>query len=92
MGSLSSRPKIKPSPQVVYVPAPAAGPLPSPTAPAAPSSPSPANPASDRPAVTDRTEGLLMRDRGRFGTVLTGFKGLLSLTQNVQPRKNLLGE
>lgn len=88
MGSLSSRPKVKSSPQVVYVPAPAA------PAAAAPSTPPPAITPGPQPAddAQDRAEGLLLRDRGRFGTVLTGFRGLLSLADNLQPRKNLLGE
>jgi hypothetical protein len=89
MGSLSSRPKVKSSPQVVYVPASAA-PVSQPSVPSAPVTP--LTPPADKAASPDRAEGLLLRDRGRFGTVLTGFRGLLSLTQNAQPRKNLLGE
>lgn len=41
-----------------------------------------------------RTENLLRRSRGRFGTVLTGFRGFLNASDNNQSsgRKTLLGE
>jgi hypothetical protein len=38
-----------------------------------------------------RRKSLLRRSRGRFGTVLTGFKGFLSQSNN-DSRKTLLGE
>lgn len=43
-----------------------------------------------------RQENLLQRSRGRFGTILTGFRGLLDTSDNANasrtPRKTLLGE
>ena len=40
-----------------------------------------------------REDNLLKRDRGRFGTVNTSFRGLLELARsNDQSRKTLLGE
>ncbi|MAQ71605.1 MAG: hypothetical protein CL565_05370 [Alphaproteobacteria bacterium] len=40
-----------------------------------------------------RTENLLRRQRGRFGTVLTGLRGVLSeKTDTSNSRKTLLGE
>ncbi len=95
MGSLASRPKAPqaPQPQVVYVPAPA------------PRASNPVSePVSSKPAKetseTDiseqqskaRAESLLKRDRSRFGTVLTGFKGMLSSAVQSPQRKTLLGE
>lgn len=88
MGSLTSRPKTPASPQVVYVPAPV-------TNPSAPSAPPP-TPAST-PVADPETEAktraasLLLRDRGVFGTILTGFRGLLSPAAAAS-RKTLLGE
>ncbi|MCB9963714.1 MAG: hypothetical protein H6855_06515 [Rhodospirillales bacterium] len=39
-----------------------------------------------------RVENLLRRNRGLTGTILTGFKGLLSQSELVPHRKTLLGE
>ncbi len=40
-----------------------------------------------------RTDSLLRRTRGRFGTILTGFRGILESKDNEQKtRKTLLGE
>lgn len=39
-----------------------------------------------------RSENLLRRTRGRLGTVLTGFRGILSPSENSGQRKTLLGE
>ena len=39
-----------------------------------------------------REDSLLQRSRGRLGTVLTGFTGLLSQTVGQAARKTLLGE
>jgi hypothetical protein len=84
MGSLTSRPAALSQPQVIYT-APASKPAVSTTSPAA----TPSSPVKNESAV--REEGLLMRDRGRFGTVLTGFRGLLAGSASA-PRKTLLGE
>lgn len=95
MGSLSSRPKV-PSyatqPRVVYMPAPEPldpMPLPSP----APSSPDDDSAFdADQAESTIRVENLLRRNRGRSGTILTGFRGILSPNELVPRRKTLLGE
>lgn len=87
MGSLASRPKA-PSQQVVYVPQPVY------TAPAATTTnttPSTPAPTAEETAAEARTQNLLQRNRGIFGTVLTGFRGFLSGAQN-NTRKSLLGE
>ena len=77
MGSLGSRPKIPD-----YTPPPP----PPPPPPAAGSEATPEEKAADQ-----RKQNLLQRARGQFGTVLTGFRGLLGL--NTAPaRKTLLGE
>ena len=39
-----------------------------------------------------RQENLLRRNRGRFGTILTGFRGVLDADSSQQKRKTLLGE
>lgn len=47
---------------------------------------------ADQDQSAARAENLLRRNRGRTGTVLTGFTGLLA-PENVEPRrKTLLGE
>ncbi len=81
MGSLTSSPKAPPA-QVVYVPASAA------------TTTQPATPAPDpvQEAADARKNSLLARDRGRFGTVLTGFRGFLAERAAGQQRKTLLGE
>jgi hypothetical protein len=82
MGSLSSKPKApsKPAPQVVYVPAPA------------PVAETPATPDPVEEAAQARKSSLLARDRGRFGTVLTSFRGFLAQKDASPQRKTLLGE
>jgi hypothetical protein len=84
MGSLTSRPDIPSQPQVIYMPAPVyTPPL------ATPGMPSGDGGSEETP---DRSGGLLLRDRGRFGTVLTGFRGLLAPAGSAGGRKTLLGE
>jgi hypothetical protein len=39
-----------------------------------------------------RSENLLRRGRGRFGTILTGFQGVLTNNESQKKRKTLLGE
>ena len=103
MGSISSRPKAPniPQPQIVYVPAPqpAASPVP-PTSP--PSAPDPQASSGETGKDTEksqakaasgaRAQNLLKRERSRFGTVLTGFRGLLGKAKTSSQRKTLLGE
>lgn len=76
MGSLASRPSPPPPPPP-YVPPPP---------PAAPPPPDP-----EETAAEQRRTSLLSRSRGRYGTVLTSFRGLLGLSGGGD-RKTLLGE
>ena len=85
MGSMTSRPKA-PSVQTVYMPV--YNPAPDNTPPVVPAEP---NPNPDAEASARRAAGLLERSRSAYGTVLTGFRGLLN-QQNTQQRKTLLGE
>lgn len=87
MGSLISRPK-SPAVQTVYVPQSA----PVVTEAAVEATATEAAPDPAQEAAAARKKSLLARERGRFGTVQTGFRGLLALTQNNQQRKTLLGE
>jgi len=55
--------------------------------------------APSEPVKTDseiqaeaREHSLLRRNRGRFGTIKTGFTGFLSPSQSDNSRKTLLGE
>ncbi len=82
MGSLGSSSKQS-SPQVIYMPAPA------PYVPPAPVTPPVDKEEEER---KERTNSLLQRDRGRFSTLLTGFRRLLAPTDNSSGRKTLLGE
>lgn len=83
MGSLTSKPKspAATAQQVVYVPAPAAT--------QAVTQNTQTQTISD---AEQRKENLLLRDRGRFGTIFTGFRGLLSPLEQSGKRKTLLGE
>ena len=89
MGSLASRPSVPAQPQVVFVPQPA---VTNTASPAEPADNPPVETSSDETATEIRKQSLLGRERSRFGTVLTGFRGLLGLSENTQPRKTLLGE
>jgi hypothetical protein len=89
MGSLTSRPKIPSSPQVVYRPV-ASTPANNPATPT-PATPPPSGQAGGDEGAS-RAASLLLRDRGRFGTVLTGFRGLLAPMNDSGGRKTLLGE
>ena len=81
MGSLSSPP---PSPTPPPPPPPPVGvPAPAPIESGAEE--------SGQSSAEARTESLLRRNRGRFGTVQTSFRGLLGLAGN-NGRKTLLGE
>lgn len=85
MGSLASRPKVPAAqPQIVYMQAPPAAPPPS----SNPGSP----PPPERTASEIRASSLLARDRSRFGTISTSFRGLLDLVNTTRQRKTLLGE
>lgn len=87
MGSLASRPKapaVAPV-QYVYMPAASSSPAAAPTPVSAPV------PSDDDAQAAARSQNLLERRRGRLGTVLTSFRGLLN--DGVSGvRKTLLGE
>lgn len=102
MGSLTSRPKIQPTPQVIYTPVSQV----SSTAPStaegssALSSSQNDTQSSNEAAVQEnsqdaseaRANNLLLRSRGRQGTVLTSFRGVFSDLANSGAAKTLLGE
>ncbi len=86
MGSLASRPKTPAVQPVQYVYVPTASSYSS-TA----TTPTPATPSDDDVQANARNQNLLERRRGRLGTVLTSFRGLLN--DGVSgARKTLLGE
>jgi len=88
MGSLTSRPSVPTQPQVVFVPQPVV------TTP--PAAPTPSGEAKENSAEETsseaRRQNLLGRERSRFGTVQTGFRGLLGVSNETGQRKTLLGE
>ena len=90
MGSLISKPKSPPSPQVVYVPAPkpVADTITADTSSAETETPK----TDDEIQAEAREQNLLRRTRGRLGTILTGFRGILSPASAAPARKSLLGE
>ncbi len=106
MGSLTSGPSAPstPSPQIVYVPqtistSPVTSSLTSTATSGAATTGSVASSdstATNTDAVINETteQSLLSRDRSRFGTITTSFRGLLGLGEQAQaaPRKTLLGE
>lgn len=98
MGSLTSRPKapkqtVKITQAAPPAPAPSAAPPPSPApAPVTPAPETAPEPSAEETQAAARVQSLLSRNRGLFGTVLTGFKGLLSPAEKTPHRKNLLGE
>ncbi|GJL84233.1 MAG: hypothetical protein DHS20C02_00080 [Micavibrio sp.] len=98
MGSLASRPVVPPSqPQVVFIPSPTVT-----TTQATSGSGGSTNTSTntggtgtssgDPSASEQRTGSLLQRGRGRFGTIQTSFRGLLSAASAGGQRKTLLGE
>ncbi len=48
--------------------------------------------SADQTKTQARTQSLLTRGRSRFGTIRTGFRGLLGAENDVRQRKTLLGE
>ncbi len=90
MGSLSSRPQVPSQPTVVYVPQSTPTTTPSTTS----SGGTTSNPTSNEGGgeAQARTQNLLQRSRGRFGTIQTSFRGLLAITDALTGRKTLLGE
>ena len=86
MGSLTSGPKVpSPQPQVVYIPQPVN------------TTPTPSQPTTPQEQEQDaeieiRRQNLLGRERSRFGTIQTSFRGLLGISEGQPQRKTLLGE
>lgn len=93
MGSLTSRPKAAPSPQIVYVPAPVPtiAPRPAPTTITQPTATSD-TPSAEQKSQEQREDNLLRRDRGRSGTVQTSFRGILNAVNDAAQKKTLLGQ
>ncbi len=92
MGSLTSRPKVpsyQPTTQVIYVPAPTQSVM---TSPSVTTSPTSGTETPQDNSAQVKADNLLNRDRSRFGTITTSFRGLLSLTGQNSGRKTLLGE
>ncbi len=87
MGSISKPPKAPKAaqPSVIYVPqvAPPPAPLPENTI---------DEPTEEEQHAEARRKNLLRRNRGRLGTVLTGFRGVLGLSNESNGQKTLLGE
>lgn len=81
MGSFSGSTKSssRPVQQIIYVPTPTN------------TTPITSGP-TEQETLALRAENVLKRSRSRLGTVLTGFKGVLSQNEMVSPRKTLLGE
>lgn len=101
MGSISSRPQVPamqqpvivtiPQPVQDYAPPPVAEYIPPATTKPPASDDANAPPISEEAKSAARAEGLLNRNRGLLGTVMTSFRGLLNQGgQNT--RKTLLGE
>lgn len=90
MGSLTSTPKIPEQRVVTAVPAAAATEVSTQI-----EQPSTGLSASERTALESegRTQSLLARNRSRFGTIATSFRGFLNeINQGQDARKTLLGE
>lgn len=86
MGSITKRPK---TPTVTYVKQTV------PTSVVASTSETTAAPTQTETEISteSRTDSLLRRSRGRFGTIATSFRGLLSSADNNENQpKTLLGE
>ncbi len=85
MGDISGRPKAPPQ-QVVYVPQYVY------ETPSNNNDPDTPAPTPEQEAAQRREKNLLARSRSRLGTILTGFRGILSPIETDEKRKTLLGE
>ncbi len=96
MGSITKAPVAPSAPQPVYyyVPAPPPPPPPPPPAPVAGENDNGGGTVTPTPEQEKETrkQSLLRRDRGRLGTILSSFRGILGLSDNTPVRKTLLGE
>ncbi len=90
MGDITGRPKA-PQQQVVYVPQYISTPA---TTTTTTSSSSSTSQDTDTPLTPEaqREKSLLSRTRSRLGTILTGFRGVLSQNDSTPAKKTLLGE
>jgi len=89
MGSLTSGPSAPtPQPEIVYVPQPVNN---TPTPVVTPSA-SEQEQTQEEANTEIRRQNLLGRERSRFGTIQTSFRGLLGLSDNGEQRKTLLGQ
>ena len=84
MGSLISPAKVPSRPQAIIQKAPVSS--------AVTESTETSEAASDVLSSEVRVENLLRRNRGRLGTIVTGFKGVLDSNTSQKKRKKLLGE
>ena len=84
MGSLTSRPDVPTQPQIITITQPAES--------IATLVVETSDTDSEDTASESRSQSLLSRERGRFGTIQTGFRGLLGATDPSTARKTLLGE
>ena len=89
MGSLVSTPSAPPP---IVVPAPQPPPEPEPVQTVLQSEVENEESTPEVQASENRRRSLLARNRGRLGTIATGFQGFLSQTQSGDGRKTLLGE
>ncbi|MCB9982446.1 MAG: hypothetical protein H6861_02055 [Rhodospirillales bacterium] len=90
MGSLTSRPKVPSTPQVVYISQPAASTT---LSTSGETTTGATQTGSEQETASEvRAQNLLGRERSRFGTVLTGFRGLLGTLEDRPERKTLLGQ
>ncbi len=101
MGSLASRPVVPAAqPQVVFVPGPAVTTTQTTSGSGSGGGTNTSTggtgggvtSSGDPTASEQRTGSLLQRGRGRFGTIQTSFRGLLSAATAGGQRKTLLGE
>lgn len=85
MGNITDKPKA-PSPQVIYMPQTS-------YEPASGNSGSNDNTSGATPSAAEmREKSLLSRSRSKIGTIMTGFRGLLTPLTGDAQRKTLLGE
>lgn len=91
MGSLGSRPSV-PQTQTVFVPATATPAVTTSTVNQSAADTQAQEQAAEQDVSEARSQSLLGRERGRFGTVTTSFRGLLGLSNNDAKKKTLLGE
>lgn len=91
MGSISKSPKAPRAiqPSVVYVPQAVAAPV---TTSASAPEDTQTEPSEEEQRTELRRKNLLRRNRGKLGTVLTGFRGVLGRVNDSGHQKTLLGE